>query len=1163
MPGAQPKAHSPVPWQPDPHFQKIIEASGQHIALTDQQGQILYANSVAQFLGYPHETFVGINLSTIVHPDDLPNVQTFWQTLLSAPNSSGTIAVRSRHQQGHYTWVEVTAINLLLEPDVGAIVLNSRDISKRRSTEEARQRNEALFRATFEQAAVGMAHVAPDGRWLRVNQRLCTIVGYTAEELAQKTFQDLTYPADLAADMEATCQLLQGKAQTYSLHKRYFHRCGHIIWVNLTVSLVRDAEGKPDYFVAVLEEITKLKQAEQALHQSEERYRRVVEDQTDLICRLDAGFNLTFVNQAYSNLFGKQPDALIGQNLIAPIPAEHQIHVLAHFASLHSGQQIATSENPIRLANGELRWFQWTNRVIVDESGRAVEYQSVGRDITKEKSLQQEQQRHAHTVEEMRQFLQSALDAFSASTAVLANDGTIININAMWQRFGAENGSPSSTHYLGENYLAVCDRATGPDADEAMPAAAGIRAVIEGRQPDFYLEYPCHSPTEKRWFGLRVTPFAEAPPRRVILAHTDITAQKRIKDHLSQQKEILQKIFDHTPVMLSFIDKTGRIQLVNRAWEDVLGWSLEEITRENINMGVACFPDPTDRQKIEDFIGKSSDTWGEFRPRIRDGSIIDVNMAIVRLSDGTMIVIGQDISARKHAEQALKQSEERYRDLVENARDIIYAHDMHGNFTAINKTGEQITGYNRNEACQINLAQIIAPEYLEKITQSLTQNVVKREESVYDLEIITKDGRRIALEVNAHFVFEDDVPVGVQGIARDVTERKQLEAQLRQSQKMEAVGQLAGGIAHDFNNLLTTITGYSDLALRKLQPGDPLSRSLEQIKKAGERAASLTQQLLAFSRKQFLQPKVLDLNAVVAEMEKMLQRLIGEDIVLQTELAATLGHIKADAGQIEQVILNLAVNARDAMPQGGRLTIETQNVDLDEEYASRHIGVRAGPHVMLAVSDTGSGMDEETQRHIFEPFFTTKEVGKGTGLGLSTVYGIVTQSNGSLWVASKVNQGTTFTLYLPSIDEVAPIAKPKRETEAAILGAETILLAEDDEMVRNLVCEVLKRYDYQVLEATNGGEAARLSEEYQGPIDLLLTDVIMPEMSGRELAKRLVQLRPEMKVLYMSGYPDHAIVQHGMLDPETPFLQKPFTPHALARRVRDVLDLNSEQDGKN
>jgi len=380
------------------------------------------------------------------------------------------------------------------------------------------------------------------------------------------------------------------------------------------------------------------------------------------------------------------------------------------------------------------------------------------------------------------------------------------------------------------------------------------------------------------------------------------------------------------------------------------------------------------------------------------------------------------------------------------------------------------------------------------------------------------------------------------------------EEQLRQWQRVEAIGRLAGGVAHDFNNLLMTILGCSELLLRDFDREDPRRGEVEEIRRAAQRATSLTHQLLAFGRRQVLQPRVLDLNEIVENMNRMLQRMIGEDIQFLTILSPGLWPVKVDPGQIEQVIMNLVVNARDAMPEGGRLTLETANMNLDEEYARRHISMKPGPYVMMAVTDTGCGMDAETQSHLFEPFFTTKEKGKGTGLGLSTAYGIIKQSGGNIWAYSEAGRGSTFKVYLPRSPEVVKSYKPKEIIPVPAKGTETILLVEDEEAVRTMISRVLQSSGYRVLEACQGKEAIEVCQKHQGLIHLMVTDVIMPQMSGRELAERMATVRPEMKVLFMSGYPDNAIVHHGVLDPGTAFLQKPFTLSALESKVREILE---------
>jgi signal transduction histidine kinase len=389
---------------------------------------------------------------------------------------------------------------------------------------------------------------------------------------------------------------------------------------------------------------------------------------------------------------------------------------------------------------------------------------------------------------------------------------------------------------------------------------------------------------------------------------------------------------------------------------------------------------------------------------------------------------------------------------------------------------------------------------------------------------------------------------------RAYDELVQTQGQLEQAQKMDAIGRLAGGVAHDFNNLLTVILGRTDILLTQIKAEDPLRRGIALIQRTAGRAAELTKQLLAFSRKQVLEAVVLDLGVVTTDMKEMLARLIGEDIALVTNLAATLGHVKADRGQIEQVVMNLAINARDAMPQGGQLVVETANADLDDEYVRRNVGSRPGPHVMLAVSDSGVGIPRELQRHIFEPFFTTKEQGKGTGLGLATVYGIVKQSGGYIEVDSEPGRGTTFRIYLPRVDSASPAAERSPRAAAPTGGTETILLVEDEDGVRELARDILRSSGYTVLEGRNGAEGLLLGERHQGALDLLLTDVVMPRMSGRELAERMVSLRPELSVLYMSGYTDDAVIRHGVLGSDTAFLQKPFTPAALVQRVRETLD---------
>ena len=509
---------------------------------------------------------------------------------------------------------------------------------------------------------------------------------------------------------------------------------------------------------------------------------------------------------------------------------------------------------------------------------------------------------------------------------------------------------------------------------------------------------------------------------------------------------------------------------------------------------------------------------------------------------------------RNHNELALRQSEQRFQDLFDNAMDILFTLDTEGNITSLNQSAEDVMGWPRNEVLKKNIKTFVAPEHLNVCSQMMQRLLRGEQLQHFEIGMLRKDGRKVLLETSARLIRSNEQIAGVQGIARDVTERRNLESMVRQSQKLEAIGRLSGGLAHDFNNLLCVISGHTELLSERLEAEHPGIKNVTQIKKAVDSASSLVRQLLAFSRKQVFHPRTLDLNAIVVETEKLLGRLIGENVEFLSSLHPALGSVRVDPVQIEQVLVNLVLNARDAMPEGGKLTIETNNVDLNEDCRSRRASIPAGKYVVLSVTDNGSGMDEETQNRIFEPFYTTKELGKGTGLGLATVYGIVKQSGGSIWVYSEPGQGTTFKIYFPRVDlTLAAESSPKSQLNVRP-GTETVLLVENSEPLRALAREFLRGNGYAVLEAENGKEAIHIANAFGGPIHLLLTDVIMPGMGGKQLAGQLASLRPATKVLYMSGYSDDAIVQSGMLGTEMIFLEKPFTRDILLRKVRGVLD---------
>ena len=616
------------------------------------------------------------------------------------------------------------------------------------------------------------------------------------------------------------------------------------------------------------------------------------------------------------------------------------------------------------------------------------------------------------------------------------------------------------------------------------------------------------------------------------------------------------------------VDLDGRILMVSPSAVDLYGYrSMEEMIGLPTT---ALYATQEERSRVLEGLkrhGSVRDIVGQGRKK--DGTIfwVSLNARFFKNERGQVAgaeSFARDISEREQVADRLRASEERYKQLVNNTDTGFVVIDDKGIVVSANEPYVRLAGAKRAEdVVGHSVMEWTAPDQKENNARAVA--LCARQGSIQDFETVYQyaDGTRVDVTINATVEATAEGGKRLASLCRDITarkraqaERENLEQQLRLSQRLESVGSLAGGIAHDFNNLLSVILCCTDFAMGRVRDDDRARDELLEVKKAGERAVALTRQLLAFSRKQVLQPVVLDLNQIAAGIEKMLRRILGEDIDYVQVLAPDLGLVRADPGQIEQVLMNLVVNARDAMPTGGKLTIETCNVDLDEEYAARHVATKPGPYVSLVVSDTGCGMDAATRARIFEPFFTTKEKGKGTGLGLSTVYGIVKQSGGNIWVYSEPGQGTTFKIYLPReiSAKMAVNASRLAVVQTPPAGTETILVVEDEEAIRHIAQRILGEAGYTVLTAPAASDALLTSKAHQGTIHLLLTDVVMPQASGRALAERLAVARPGIKVLYMSGYTDDAIVHHGTLDPGTHFIGKPFSAADLTKKVREVLD---------
>jgi len=754
----------------------------------------------------------------------------------------------------------------------------------------------------------------------------------------------------------------------------------------------------------------------------------------------------------------------------------------------------------------------------------------------------------------------------SISDAVISTDlqGRVDSMNPVAERLTGWNEAAAQTKPL-DDVFCVVDEKTHLVAES--PVAHMFR---EGHA----VERTNHTILVSK-LGTEFTIAANASP--ICDANGVTTGAVLVFRNQSEEEQTRAKVFDSEiryrrlfesakDGILILDADTGKIVDVNPFLTELTGYSREDLLAKHL-WEIGPFKDiAASKDSFFELQVKKYARYDDLPLKTRDGRTVAVEFVsnVYRVDNQNVIQCNiRDITARKRAEEALRGSEARYRTLFEDAQDGMGLSDLeNGQLVECNEALCRIVERRREELVGQSQSILHPPvENAEDVTQNFREHQIGNPARTTDDYLLSKSGKLIPVEIRAARIRMNDRDF-LLGIFRDVTERKQaeasrekLEGQLWASQKMEAIGNLAGGVAHDFNNLLSVILSYTGFVLDGVREGDPQREDLLEVVKAADRAVALTRQLLAFSRRQIMQPVPLDLNEIAAGVERMLQRILGEDIDSVQVFAPDLGLTLADPGQIEQVIMNLVVNARDAMPEGGKLTIETSNVEIDEEYATRHVAVKPGSFVQLVVTDTGCGMDRQTQTRIFEPFFTTKEKGKGTGIGLATVYGIVKQSGGNIWVYSEVGKGSTFKIYLPRELSAATATAIKSPTvQRRFAGTETIVVVEDEEALRKVAQRALEAAGYRVLTAANGEEAILTCRQYEDGIHLLLTDVVMPGMSGRVLAQQLSKTRPTIQVLYMSGYTDNAIVHHGDLYPGTHFLGKPFTGDGLTRKVREVLD---------
>ena len=1023
---------------------------------------------------------------------------------------------------------------------------------KRRQAEKTlKTTNERLnYLLTSTSAAIYTAKTSGDYGATSITENIKQMTGYEPREFIENSsfWIDRVHPED----RERILNELPGifEQETYTYEYRFLFRDGNYRWVRDDMKLVRDKHGNPIEIIGYWIDITERKQAEEALRESEEKYRDLVERANDGIVIGQDGI-LRYVNPRLAHMGGYTVEELTGAPIFDFFFPQDRAKFIDRYKRRLAGEDVPTVyESTLKHKNGSTIEVE-INAGVISYNGKPADLVLI-RDITERKRAEE---KLGESEKKYRAVVEISPDGIA-----IASKGRHVFANQSLARIFRVSGPDDLLGKPMMDYIHPDYREIVRERIEKLIKGGALAPLIE--------EKMIRADGTVIQTEVAAAPLEYQGEQAVLAIIRDITDRKHAEAALRESEENFRRSLDDSPLGLRIVTSEGETLYANQAALEIYGYdSVGELERTPVKERY------TPESYAEFRTRKEKRERSEFGLSEYEISIVRKNGEIRRVQvfrkeviwngQRQFQVIYHDITERKQAEEALRQSEERYRTILEDIEEGYFESNLTGRPTFLNDSMCKIHGYPREELLEINYRHFTDKKNGKKVFQAFNQVYrTGKPGKLFDYEIIRKDGTKRQVEVITSLRKDSSGnPIGFRGITRDVTERKQAEAtmeslqeQLRQSQKMEAIGRLAGGIAHDFNNLLTIIKGYSQLSMIELKEDNPLKKNIERIHGATDRAANLVRQLLAFSRRQIMEVKVLDLNAILRNLDNMLRRVIGEDIELVTVLAEDLGRVKSDPSWIEQAIMNLAVNARDAMASGGKLTIETGNVDLDEAYTGGHVAVEPGRYVMLSVSDTGAGMSPEVMERLFEPFFSTKEKDKGTGLGLSTVYGIVKQSEGDIWVYSEPGKGATFKIYLPRVHELLEEQREKAVGDELSRGNETVLLVEDDEEVRKLALRVLERQGYKVLAARQGDEALLMCEQHKGPIHLMLTDVVMPGMNGRELAKRLESSHPETKVLYMSGYTDHAIVAHGVLVQGVHYIQKPFTVEALAKKVREVLE---------
>jgi len=1121
-------------------WQQFFQGSQWGIAISSKDGKTIHSinPAFAKMYGFEPEELIGKPFSTLF----VPHVRTDLKLKLAKVRKGNSQSFESENIRKNGTVFPVQVdVNAVMD-DEGKFQYQTFSITDLSETKK-KEAEQTHYRNLWDRIQEEIMVIDKDYRIVDINKTFIATFGLSREKIIGHHCFEISHGYNVPCnEMGEDCPLKivfeTGKVSS-CIHKHILPN-GREIFQDLRLSPVKDESDKVRFVIEAVREITELKKIQESISTQQAFLKTILNNTHDTIIVLNKDLQIVFANSQAETLMDAPVSEIEGTDIRKFLYETDRQTVEERLKKYHKKEKIpACFEIKLISAKGAKRWVEVRAKTFREFTGDTWFIAQL-KDITEFHKL-------AEKLRLEENLFQSLLENIPDCIYFKNKELKYMLINRAHAKLIGEKKPEEATGKSDLDYF---------DSSFAEKATQTDRKILNTREPLINKhELVVLRDGREKWMATSKVPLTDENGDIIGLVgiSRDITDRVLIFNALKQTEEKFRTLFEAAPDGYYLMNMDGEIVDVNRSAELLIGYKKDElIGRYFLDPGFLPKTETTKALKMLERVRKGNPVGPTvFRMIRKDGRPIDIEIRSIPAKIGNeelILGIGRDITFRQQQETQIR----KLATVIEQASEYILITDLEGRIEYANPVFEKITGYTREEAIGKLPKFLLSEKHPDSLFQDHLEIVSRGKTWSGTIIKKRKDGSEFYTETTIFPIRnEQGKIINFASVSRDITREKNLERQFHQAQKMEAIGRLAGGVAHDFNNILTVIRGFSDLMLSKIKPDHPFYKEILQIHKASERAANLTNQLLAFSRRQMIQPQVINLNNILRDMERMLFRLIGEDIQLELILDKKLGNIKIDPGQVEQIVMNLVVNARDAMPTGGKITIETSNVYLDQSYVDEHLLIKTGDYIFLAISDTGKGMDEDTRNRIFEPFFTTKK--EGSGLGLSTVYGIVKQNDGNIWVYSESGKGTTFKIYFPRIDEPTTFERERELKIDTFRGSETILLVEDDQAVRELAREILAENGYTVLEAENGQVALSVIKQYRQPIHLLLTDVVMPEMSGKELAERIKKIHPEIKILYMSGYTENAITHHGVLANETEFIQKPFPPIIMLEKIRKIL----------